>query len=102
MSNNKQQYREIKWIPCKQLSLVWAEAQRPLNESHAKSIADNFDPEMFGTIAVTKPNGAGIYHIIDGHHRQEIADELERQIPDTMKARNMTREQRDTIADSGT
>ena len=70
MSNAQPKYREIKWIPCKQLSLVWAEAQRPLNEAHARSIADNFDPEMFGTIAVTKPNGAGVYHIIDGQHRK--------------------------------
>jgi hypothetical protein len=25
---------------------------------------------MFGTLAVTKPNGKGVYHVIDGHHRK--------------------------------
>ncbi len=63
-------FKEIKWIPIKNLSVVWAEAQRPLNEKHAQSIADDFDPEMFGVLSVTKPNGHGIYHLIDGHHRK--------------------------------
>lgn len=70
MSNAKQRSREITWIPCKNLSVVWAEAQRPLLASHAQNIADNFDPDLFGVLAVTKPNGAGVYHIIDGHHRK--------------------------------
>lgn len=63
-------YSKIEWIPVKNLSVVWANAQRPLNERHAQNIADNMDPEMIGTLAVTKPNGQGIYHIIDGHHRK--------------------------------
>lgn len=63
-------FTEVKWIPVKNLSVVWANAQRPLNERHAQNIADNFDPEMIGTLSVTKPNGQGIYHIIDGHHRK--------------------------------
>lgn len=62
-------FREINWIPVKDLSIVWAEAQRPLNERHAQKIADNLDPDVFGTISVTKPNGKGIYHVIDGQHR---------------------------------
>lgn len=63
-------FKELKWIPVKQLSVIWIEAQRVLDEKHAQSIADNFDPEMFGTLAVTLPNGHGFYHIIDGHHRK--------------------------------
>lgn len=69
-------FKEIAWIPGKNLSVVWAQAQRPLNANHAKKIADNFDPEMFGTLAVTKPNGRGIYHIIDGHHRKVAVETI--------------------------
>lgn len=69
-------FKEIKWIPVKQLSVVWAQAQRGLDERHAQQIADNFDPEMFGTLAVTKPNSKGIYHIIDGHHRKVAIEKL--------------------------
>lgn len=69
-------FKEIKWIPIKNLSVVWTEAQRPLNSKHAQMIADSFDPEMFGTIAVTKPNGHGVYHVIDGHHRKVAVEKL--------------------------
>jgi len=62
-------FHDVEWIPVKDLSIVWAEAQRPLNELHAQRIADNLDPDMFGTVSVTKPNGKGIYHVIDGQHR---------------------------------
>lgn len=63
-------FTEIKWIPVKSLSVVWVNAQRPLNEKRAKRIADNFDPERVGSLSVTKPNSQGIYHIIDGQHRK--------------------------------
>lgn len=63
-------FTEVQWIPVKQLSVVWAGAQRPLNERHARKIADNFDPELVGTLSVTKPNSQGIYHLIDGQHRK--------------------------------
>lgn len=69
-------FKEIVWIPVKNLSVVWAQSQRPLNEKHAQNIADNFDPEMFGTLSVTKPNGRGIYHTIDGHHRKVAVEKL--------------------------
>ncbi len=69
-------FKEIKWIPVKDLSVVWAEAQRPLNKRHVQSIADNLDPEMFGTLAVTLPNGHGIYHVIDGQHRKVAVETL--------------------------
>lgn len=61
---------DIKWIPVKNLSVVWLDAQRPLNKKHAQMIADAFDPEMFGALAVTKPNAKNIYHVIDGQHRK--------------------------------
>lgn len=69
-------FKEITWIPVKNISVIWAQSQRPLNEKHAQKIADNFDPEMFGTLAVTKPNGRGIYHAIDGHHRKVAVETL--------------------------
>lgn len=69
-------FHETEWIPVKNLSIVWAEAQRPLNKGHARRITDNFDPDMFGTIAVTKPNGKGIYHVIDGQHRIVAVTEM--------------------------
>lgn len=74
--NQRQKASEIKWIPVKNISVVWAEAQRPLNDKHAQRIADNFDPDMFGTLAVTKPNGQGIYHVVDGHHRKVAVERL--------------------------
>lgn len=61
---------EIEWISTDSLSVVWQQSQRSLDERFAKNIADNFDPEMFGTLAVTLPNGKGIYHLIDGQHRK--------------------------------
>jgi len=67
---------KIEWISTDQLSVIWAEAQRPLDERFAKEIADNFDPEQFGTIAVTLPNGKGMYHIIDGQHRKRAVEIL--------------------------
>jgi len=67
--NQDRGFHDVEWIPAKNLSIVWAEAQRPLNAAHAQRIADNLDPDMFGTLSVTKPNGKGIYHVIDGQHR---------------------------------
>lgn len=58
-----------KWIPIKNLSVVWATAQREFNERHAKKIADSFDPDLFDDLVVTLPNGDGIYHVVDGQHR---------------------------------
>jgi len=58
-----------KWIPIKNLSVVWATAQREFNEHHAKKIAAAFDPDLFDDLVVTLPNGDGIYHVVDGQHR---------------------------------
>ena len=68
--------KNIQWIPAKNLSVVWVQAQRPFVLKNAKNIADNFDKDMFGTLAVTLPNGQGIYHVIEGQtprsHRNKI------------------------------
>lgn len=61
---------KIEWIPVKNLSVVWVQSQRAYNEKWAKEIADNLDPEKFDPLIVTKPNGHGIYHIIEGQHRR--------------------------------
>lgn len=61
---------EVVWIACKNLSVIWSESQRPFKPSRAKEIADNFDPDLLDPLKVTKPNGAGIYHICDGQTRK--------------------------------
>lgn len=55
----------------KHLSVVWVKSQRPFNKAHAENIANNFDPDKFEPIVVTKPNGEGVYHIVEGQHRKE-------------------------------
>jgi hypothetical protein len=66
--------KKIEMIPAKNLSVVWIAAQRPFNPKKAKDIADNFDQDMFGTLAVTLPNGQGIYHIVEGQHRRAAVE----------------------------
>src|SRR5262245_65889316 len=61
---------KIEWIPVKQLSVIWVQAQRPYRSNRAQKIADNFDPDKFDPIRVTLPNGNGEYHIVDGQHRK--------------------------------
>lgn len=69
MTSFTQGTHSTKWIAIKNLSVVWAQAQREYNERHAKKIADNFDPDLFDDLVVTLPNGDGIYHVVDGQHR---------------------------------
>lgn len=64
------------WIPIKQLSVVWATAQREFNERHSSKIADAFDPDLFDNLVVTLPNGDGIYHVVDGQHRMAAVRSL--------------------------
>ena len=59
----------VKWIPVKNICVVWAHAQRGYNERAAERIAAEFDPDAFGTIQVTLPNGEGFYHCVDGQTR---------------------------------
>jgi hypothetical protein len=65
---------KLEWIACKQLSVVWVQAQRRLREDRAKEIANNFDPELFNPIRVTLPNGDGLYHICDGQHSKRAVE----------------------------
>lgn len=81
--NNELNYA-ITYIPLNKLSVVWTKAQRPFNEKWAAQIGQNFDPDKFEPLIVTKPNGAGIYHIVEGQHRKaaaEIALGLTQQVP---------------------
>jgi hypothetical protein len=67
--------KSIEYIPVKNLSTIWKESQRPLNKTAAGAIAANFDDDMLGVLAVTLPNGHGIYHVIDGQHRRAAVEE---------------------------
>jgi hypothetical protein len=61
---------DIQYIAVRNLSVIWVQSQRPYNEKWAKEIAEEFDPDKFDPLVVTKPNGHGIYHIIEGQHRR--------------------------------
>jgi hypothetical protein len=61
---------KIQDIQVKNLSVVWVKSQRPFNKAHAENIANNFDPDKFEPIIVTRPNGEGVYHIVEGQHRK--------------------------------
>lgn len=65
---------KIEYIPIKHLSVVWIQSQRPYNSKWSREIADNFDPDKFDPIIVTKPNGQGQYHIIEGQHRRHALE----------------------------
>jgi hypothetical protein len=65
-----------KWIPIKNLSVIWANAQREFDPKHASRIAAEFDPDMFDDLVVTLPNGDGIYHVVDGQHRKAALQSL--------------------------
>lgn len=76
MTNFPKSQHATKWLPVKQLSVLWADAQRPLDERHVDRIAAAFDPDMFGIISVTQADARGIYHIIDGNHRRHAVLKL--------------------------
>lgn len=60
---------KITHIKAKYIKVVWEAAQRPFDQKHADYIAENFDPELFDPISVTKANEHGIHHPIRGQHR---------------------------------
>jgi ParB-like nuclease domain len=64
----KDETKEV-YVAVKYLSVIWRNAQRPYQEAWAKKIADNFDTDKFDPPVITKPNGAGYYHIVEGQHR---------------------------------
>jgi hypothetical protein len=65
---------DIQYIAVKYLSVVWVQAQRPYDANWSKKIAEDFDPDKFDPLIVTKPNGQGIYHIIEGQHRRHALE----------------------------
>lgn len=65
-----------KWIPVKNLSVIWANAQRELDPKRVDRIASEFDPDLFDDLIVTLPNGNGIYHVVDGQHRRAAIQQL--------------------------
>lgn len=58
-----------KWLPIKDLSVVWTQSQRGLKEKEALRINTEFDPDLFGVITVCLPNGKGVHHVVDGQTR---------------------------------
>lgn len=66
----------IQWIEVGKLSVVWLEAQRPLDDKKVKQIVRNFDRDLFGVLTVTQANSDGVHHLIDGNHRKTAAEEL--------------------------
>lgn len=67
---------EITFIAAKHLSVIWRQSQRDYDDKWAQHIADEFDPDKFEPVIVTKPNGAGVYHVIEGQHRARAIDKL--------------------------
>jgi len=60
-------------VAIKNLSVIWKQSQRPFNEQWAKQIAQEFDTDKFDMPVITKSNGAGFYHIVEGQHRVAAA-----------------------------
>jgi hypothetical protein len=65
----KQTHIKIVHVKASNLSVVWRTAQRPYYADHAEKIAENFDPDLFGVLSVTKPDEQGMHHVICGQHR---------------------------------
>jgi hypothetical protein len=61
------------YVAIKNLSVIWRQSQRPFQETWAKRIADEFDTDKFDLPVITKPNGQGQYHIVEGQHRVAAA-----------------------------
>jgi hypothetical protein len=70
----KKETKEV-FVAIKNLSVVWVQAQRPFQEAWAKEIAEHFDTDKFDPPVITKPNGEGKYHIVEGQHRVWAAKE---------------------------
>lgn len=69
----------IKWIFTKDISVVWLQSQRPWDSQAEKAknkIIAEFDPDAFGTLQVSLPNGKGMYHCIDGACRHRAIEEM--------------------------
>jgi hypothetical protein len=64
----KDETKEV-FVAVKFLSVIWRQSQRPFQESWAKKIADEFDTDKFDPPVITRPNGQGYFHIVEGQHR---------------------------------
>lgn len=70
MTNFTKQEHTVRWVATENLSVVWATAQRGMDNRKVAQIAENLDPDFFGVITVTLPVGeGGVHHVIDGQHR---------------------------------
>lgn len=69
MTTIGKQAHTTRWIPVKDISVVWQNAQRHFDERWAQEIAEKFDPDMFGIVAVCPDKKNGRFHAIDGQHR---------------------------------
>jgi len=72
-TTSKKVETEFQYVAIKNLSVIWVQAQRPFNEKWAKQIAEEFDPDKFDPPVITKPNGVGHYHVVEGQHRVQGA-----------------------------
>lgn len=64
---NRRDHQQV-WLRVGDLTVAWPEAQRELAEYKAKQIAAAFDPDIFGTLTVSRlPDGK--YHVHDGWTR---------------------------------
>ena len=78
---------DVRWLAVGMLKVIWTSAQREQRQPDINKIADNFDPDLFGVLTVTEPNGKGIFHIIDGGHRALAVGQLwgdEQRVPCTV------------------
>ncbi len=69
----------VKWLFTKDISVIWLQSQRPWDsvaESAKNKIIKEFDPDAFGILQVTLPNGKGMYHCIDGQSRLRAVEEM--------------------------
>ena len=69
----------VKWIRIKDISVIWIQSQRPWDsvaERSKNKIIKEFDPDAFGILQVTLPNGKGIYHCVDGQGRHRAVKEM--------------------------
>lgn len=62
----------IKWVPVRDILVLWPEAQRKLSRTRVETMVRDFNPDFFGVLVVSKPI-EGKYHCVDGQHRTEAA-----------------------------
>jgi hypothetical protein len=69
--------QHLEWVLATDLEMAPPEWGRPLIQGDIRKIAANFDPDMFGALAVWKrpdlPIGKGRYITLDGQHRLAAA-----------------------------